>query len=620
MSTIASIRRRENRRTQRLPQDKSPDLDKNENRTTKKSKPEDNGEFLWSNIGGKLFYSNSEDDQGYVFNTTTILKLLVSLRVGSAFWSIILDCDETYNYWEPLHLLLFGRGFQTWEYSPEYGIRSWAYIYLHYLLSVPFLGITFSKVMLFTFIRISIALISMVSDLVLYHSICKRLGNSIGSYFVVLSMLSVAMFNASPAFLPSSFSMTMNTFAMAAYLQEYWFIAIFFTAFSALCGWPFAVVLGLPIVLEMVVIRTRLLFLRFVGYALLSGAIIFVPMYLVDSFYYGKPVIAPLNIVLYNVLSGHGPDLYGVEPVSYYLKNLFLNWNVALLFALIALPTALYVYVFKGNDNVKAELTLRFWYRFIPFFFIFLSVYLWITIFFLQPHKEERFLFPIFPLIAVLAAVGLDALNHIHGRFVTLSNLLIFGFVVLSISRGYALHRNYYASTETYKYLNDHFIVNQKVIDLDKFNNPIQLCVGKEWYRFPSSFYLPEYVVGKGNRKKKVVMNYLRSSFKGILPKHFSDGPLPEITSLIPTEMNDLNEEETGRYVKVGQCDYVVDLFTGGYSDQDDFNEKTSKNFKVLYEKDFLLNDQSHPLFRAFAVPFTSNFLKYGKYRIYERL
>ena len=32
---------------------------------------------------------------------------------------------------------------------------------------------------------------------------------------------------------------------------------------------------------------------------------------LIDTFYFGKLVIAPLNIMLYNVLSDHGPDLYG---------------------------------------------------------------------------------------------------------------------------------------------------------------------------------------------------------------------------------------------------------------------------------------------------------------------
>ena len=35
------------------------------------------------------------------------------------------------------------------------------------------------------------------------------------------------------------------------------------------------------------------------------------PLVQIDQYYYGKLVVAPLNIVLYNVFTEHGPDLYG---------------------------------------------------------------------------------------------------------------------------------------------------------------------------------------------------------------------------------------------------------------------------------------------------------------------
>lgn len=38
------------------------------------------------------------------------------LRYMSATSNIIHDCDEVFNYWEPLHYLLYKSGFQTWEY------------------------------------------------------------------------------------------------------------------------------------------------------------------------------------------------------------------------------------------------------------------------------------------------------------------------------------------------------------------------------------------------------------------------------------------------------------------------------------------------------------------------
>lgn len=41
--------------------------------------------------------------------------------------------DTVFNFWEPLHFIEQGSGFQTWELSPAYALRSWAYILLHYL-------------------------------------------------------------------------------------------------------------------------------------------------------------------------------------------------------------------------------------------------------------------------------------------------------------------------------------------------------------------------------------------------------------------------------------------------------------------------------------------------------
>jgi hypothetical protein len=42
--------------------------------------------------------------------------LLAALRVFGAASLPLADCDETFNYWEPTHYLMYGRGLQTWEY------------------------------------------------------------------------------------------------------------------------------------------------------------------------------------------------------------------------------------------------------------------------------------------------------------------------------------------------------------------------------------------------------------------------------------------------------------------------------------------------------------------------
>ena len=67
--------------------------------------------------------SGGTQQQPWIPNDYTTFKLLVSARLSAAFWSFISDCDETYNYWEPMHFLIYGKGFQTWEYSPQYALR-----------------------------------------------------------------------------------------------------------------------------------------------------------------------------------------------------------------------------------------------------------------------------------------------------------------------------------------------------------------------------------------------------------------------------------------------------------------------------------------------------------------
>lgn len=45
-----------------------------------------------------------------------VFATLALANACSAFFNIIGDCDETYNYWEPTHYLVNDFGMQTWEY------------------------------------------------------------------------------------------------------------------------------------------------------------------------------------------------------------------------------------------------------------------------------------------------------------------------------------------------------------------------------------------------------------------------------------------------------------------------------------------------------------------------
>ena len=60
-----------------------------------------------------------EEDDSWYPSSYTAWKLVLSARLCAAVWSGVSDCDETYNYWEPTHNLLYGQGMQTWEYDPR---------------------------------------------------------------------------------------------------------------------------------------------------------------------------------------------------------------------------------------------------------------------------------------------------------------------------------------------------------------------------------------------------------------------------------------------------------------------------------------------------------------------
>lgn len=143
---------------------------------------------------------------------------------------------------------------------------------------------------------------------------------------------------------------------------------------------------------------------------------------------YFRLLIAPLNIVLYNVFSG-GSELYGVEPWHYYLMNGFLNFNFLLVFALgligIALLRAL-VSLMVENNSSKQDATL-----FLVNVAVFHApMYIWFIFMSNIAHKEERFLFVIYPQIAFAAAYGLYLIIDIL-TMCKLNSKVIYSFLFL---------------------------------------------------------------------------------------------------------------------------------------------------------------------------------------------
>lgn len=486
--------------------------------------------------------------------------LFAAAHALAAFYAPIQDCDETFNYYEPTHYLSHGYGLQTWEYSPEYAIRSWSYITLHaivmsiarlFSLLIPALP---AKIAEFYFLRISLGALCALCEARLYSKISKTLNPRVGLLFIVIMLSSPGMFHASISYLPSSFSMYFTMLGIAAFMdwrgglrtaQGIWAFGS-----GAVVGWPFAAAMIIPFAIEEAVLGYMSDQIRDLTARVLDGSVrtvlILALQGSIDGFFYKKLVNVPLNIVWYNVIAareGKGPNIYGVEPWHFYMRNLFLNFNLWFLLAIASMPMLLYQH-FAHRQLV----TKQSWLRGVVFLSPF---YLWLAIFTLQPHKEERFMYPAYPALALNAAVGLHVLltqlgSNRRGSFVAsipvnvrLAAVAIcfMGAVTLGIWRTLGTVTAYGAPLAVYKPLWQPGVTRPGDT----------VCMGKEWYRFPSSFHLPQGVKAK----------FIKSEFSGLLPGEFSEargfGFFPG-AHLMPSGMNDENKEDPGKYVSLADC------------------------------------------------------------------
>lgn len=170
----------------------------------------------------------------------------------------IQDCDEVFNYWEPTHYLNHGYGLQTWEYSPEYSIRSWLYIAFHSIIGKASAIISPSKVTEFYFIRLALALTCTVCETSLFSTISRTLNPRVGVLFLMIMLFSPGMFHASAALLPSSFTMYTSMLGLTAFMDWRGGLktarGIMWFGIGALVGWPFAGALAVPFLLEEIAI------------------------------------------------------------------------------------------------------------------------------------------------------------------------------------------------------------------------------------------------------------------------------------------------------------------------------------------------------------------------------
>ncbi|KAI1330903.1 Alg9-like mannosyltransferase [Xylariaceae sp. FL0255] len=501
----------------------------------------------------------------FVIKPITAFFIFLGANLISALFAPIQDCDETFNYWEPAHYLSHHYGLQTWEYSPDYAIRSWFYIALHAIVGsfrrlLPFP----TKVAEFYFVRYSLAVICAFCQVLLFRVVSFTLHPRIGLFFLMAVVMSPGNFNASTAFLPSSFAMYTSFLGAAAFMnwrggiKTSW--GIWWFAVGGILGWPFASALSFPFMAEEAIFafvsdRERLFesALR-VARGVIAGLILILGDVAINAFFYRKVEVVSWNIVKYNIFSSTGgPDLYGTEPWTYYFRNLAINFNIWFVLALLSLPLFIAQKIFTAKQRFQSGLRM----------IVFLSpFYMWLGIFTLQPHKEERFMYPAYPFVALNAAIGMHIVLSAFGNadpktligkipgklkfFVVAAVLLV--SLDLGVTRIIGLYTGYSAPFKIYQPLGAG-LSDEKGLG----GQGDTVCFGKEWYRFPTSYFLPRDMHAK----------FVRSEFRGLLPGEFSEARTGfgvfSGTWLPTSGVNDQNKEDMAKYVDIRHCSFLVD-------------------------------------------------------------
>ncbi|KAH8680762.1 Alg9-like mannosyltransferase [Xylariales sp. PMI_506] len=540
--------------------------------------------------------------------------LFLAANVASALFAPIQDCDETFNYWEPAHYLSHGYGLQTWEYSPDYAIRSWSYIGLHALAgNFRRLLPQTTKLSEFYFVRYVLAFVCAFCQVLLFRVISFTLSARVGLFFLIATIISPGNFHSATAFLPSSFTMYTSLLGAAAFMnwregiKTAW--GIWWFAVGAIMGWPFAAALCFPFLAEeaiFAVFGSRDGFyeaiLRVVRGGL-AAVLLLIGDSAINSFFYRKWEIVSWNIVKYNIFSSSGgPDLYGTEPWTFYFRNLVINFNIWFILALLSMPLFL-IQKLISSKQYGFQSGLR--------TIVFLSpFYLWLGIFTLQPHKEERFMYPAYPFLTFNSAVALHVFLNFFGnsdpktlvgkipaklKLFAVSYVLLFS-VYLGLSRILAIYTAYSAPLKLYTPLGAGVLGQEGLGSRGDF-----VCFGKEWYRFPTSYFLPRDMHAK----------FIRSEFRGLLPGEFAESRsgfgVWSGTWLPTSGMNDRNEEDMSKYVDIAQCSFLVDTQYPSHTDPLPPHEPDyiadSEHWEIVKCVPFLDAANTHLLARVLWVP-----------------
>jgi alpha-1,2-mannosyltransferase len=342
-----------------------------------------------------------------------------------------------------------GWGFQTWEYSPVYALRSYLFLLPHVVVTSAISSAVGSKVVAFYCARCAQGLLCCFLERRFACSIGERFGWSTGTATLWILAGTAGMCHTSSAFLPSrcaavcpgplaaalicalgvaagSITMMAVLAIWEAWIRNQFGWAIVGAVYTIVIVWPFAVLLYVPLGITALLANQFGLW-RVLAWGLGSTAAWAGSSMAVDSLFFGRLVLPAWQIFSYNVLDASGgPELYGVEPWYFYALNAALNFNLAFVLAAV-LPALLLCGEIGKRLAARPASSVSCGYG-----ITYLApLYIWFGFFSSIPHKEERFLCPVYPLICFAAASCLQAVGD--GAMISLRRLLDASLVTLLV-------------------------------------------------------------------------------------------------------------------------------------------------------------------------------------------
>lgn len=211
------------------------------------------------------------------------------------------DTDETYGYWEPLHYLIFGtHGMQTWEYSTQFALRTYAFIWPNVLLCkvISIVLGPLTKKMTFYAIRMMFGVFTAYAESRFSSAIMKVFNEERGLTVAVLICISPGIFLSSTSYLPSAQAMSLVMLSCSNWMEKRYIASIAFGSI-AVCwtGWPFVALVFIPIGVHMLfttfssgsaVASSLKKISRFIAQGLLTLLAVAVPASLIDIWTYNK--------------------------------------------------------------------------------------------------------------------------------------------------------------------------------------------------------------------------------------------------------------------------------------------------------------------------------------------